>query len=571
MKKALKVIVPLLLAAFIIASIGWYLFVYDRAFTRDILLGQARYHSNQGNTRFASWFYDLAYEHSGQDKNVAIELANQYRDDGNYTKAEYTLTNAIADGATIELYTALCQLFVEQDKLLDAVNMLDKISDPTMKAQLDAIRPAAPAADPAPGFYSEYISVSLNTASGVTHYTVDGDYPSTADPVYVDPIPLPIGETTVKAICVGTNGLVSPLTTAGYTIGGVIELVEFQDAAVESSIRGILKVDADTPIYTNDLWTITEFTYPAEGQSFADLSSLPYLKTLTVEDKNFESLNCLSGLNELETLNLAGCRFPAEDLTYLTTLPSLQRLNMEGCGLSTIANLANAQNLTYLDLSNNTLRNLEPLSQMTTLKELYLDHNAVTGLNALSGLSSLEVLDVSYNSVTSIAPVVTCLNLKTLLASNNALTNLDAIENLGSLASLSVDHNTLTDVSILANCTGLTELNISNNQITDIAALSTLTALETFDFSYNEVAELPNWSEGGAMEIINGSHNAVESIDILKHMNNLSYVYMDYNKLKSVDAIANCYRLVLVNVYGNPIEDVSALTEHNIIVNYDPT
>ena len=46
--------------------------------------------------------------------------------------------------------------------------------------------------------------------------------------------------------------------------------------------------------------------------------------------------------------------------------------------------------------------------------------------------------------------------------------------------------------------------------------------------------------------------------------------YPDY-KLKSIDAIANCYHLVIVNVYGNDIDDVSALTDRDIIVNYDPT
>mgnify|MGYP003321134870 CR=1 FL=1 len=38
-----------------------------------------------------------------------------------------------------------------------------------------------------------------------------------------------------------------------------------------------------------------------------------------------------------------------------------------------------------------------------------------------------------------------------------------------------------------------------------------------------------------------------------------------------VDALENCYKLVLVNVYGNEIDDVKALTEHDIIVNWDPT
>ena len=95
MKKFIRVLVPLLLAVLIIASIGWYLFTYDRGFTRDFLLTQARYNDLHGNSRLSSWFYDLAYNFSNHDENVAIELANLYKADGNYTKAEYTLTNAI--------------------------------------------------------------------------------------------------------------------------------------------------------------------------------------------------------------------------------------------------------------------------------------------------------------------------------------------------------------------------------------------------------------------------------------------------------------------------------------------
>ena len=157
MNHSLKKLFPILLALLIIASLAWYCFVYDRDFTRDMLLQQARHQSTKGNPQVASWFYDLAYEHSGQDENVAIELANQFKADGNYTKAEYTLSNAIADGGTADLYIALCKTYVEQDKLLDAVNMLDNIADPAIKAEIEAMRPAAPVSDPVPGFYSQYI------------------------------------------------------------------------------------------------------------------------------------------------------------------------------------------------------------------------------------------------------------------------------------------------------------------------------------------------------------------------------------------------------------------------------
>ena len=87
MKKATRLLVSLLLGLLILASIFWYLFIYDRAFTRDTLLSQARFQSLHGNSRLSSWFYDAAYSFSGHDENVAIELANQYKKGGNYTKA----------------------------------------------------------------------------------------------------------------------------------------------------------------------------------------------------------------------------------------------------------------------------------------------------------------------------------------------------------------------------------------------------------------------------------------------------------------------------------------------------
>ena len=571
MKNSLRKIVPILLVLLIIASILWYCFVYDRAFTRDLLLQQARYHSTHGNPSLSSWFYDLAYKHSGQDENVAIELANQFKADGNYTKAEYTLSNAIADGGTADLYIALCKTYVEQDKLLDAVNMLNNITEPTIKAELDAQRPQAPTADPEPGFYSEYISVDLQSSGGTLYCTTGEEYPSTEDEPYAEPITLPAGETTIYAVSVAENGLVSPLSVLGYTVGGVIEEVVFSDATMEQAIREALGVDADTVLYTNDLWSITSFTAPTGCSTYEDLTKLTYLESLTIEEQSFDSLRFLSSLTYLQELNFSGCKFPVEDLSIIASLSSLQRLTLSDCGLSTVAGLEMAQNVTYLDLSSNTIRNLEPLSSMLNLQEINLQHNALTSLTALGTLTNLEKLDVSYNSLTSIAPVATCLKLSWLDAGNNSLASLGAVDNISGLTHLYVAGNKLTEVDGLANCTGLIELSIANNDIEDISSLSTLTNLEVFDFSYNEITALPAWPDGCPLRTIDGSYNKLESIDGLKNMQELSYVYMDYNEITSVDALENCYNLVMVNVYGNDVSSVDALTEHNIIVNYDPT
>lgn len=586
MKKTFRFLVPLLLGISIIASIGWYLFVYDRDFTRDVLLGQARYNNTKGNTKLASWFYDLAYEHTGQDPNVAIELANQYKAVGNYTKAEYTLSNAIADsGGTVELYTALSKTFVEQDKLLDAIRLLDSIPNPQIRTKIDTLRPAAPVPnrpaatkdDPDKGFYNEYFGVTLHAATGTVYYTIDGSYPSTAGTVFADPIQLQSGVTQIRAICVSDSGLVSRLAEFEYTIGGVIEVVEFQDAAIEASVRQILGMDADDDIYTDALWTITEFTLPAEATNLKDLAHLTRLEKLIILDKELGNLDFLSKMESMKELDLTGSRFPAASLSTLAELPNLEHLTLAKCGLSTISALEGARRINYLDVSGNTLRNLEVLADMTTLVELNLAHNAVVDLTQLSGLLNLSKLDVSYNSIETIEPITVCANLTWLNLNNNKLVTLDGADQLQKLTHLSADHNTLSGVAVLAACTDLTELSIAYNKVSNISSLSNLTKLEIFDFSHNQIKALPQWDSTCALRTIDGTNNQLSTIDSLAKLPNLTYVYMDYNKLTSVNALANCYHLVQVNVFGNPIKDVSALTkdaegnDRGIIVNYGST
>ena len=571
MKKILRFLVPLVLVIAIIASIGWYLFVYDRDFTRDFLLGQARYHDDHGNSRMSAWFYNMAYEYSGRDENVAIELANQYKADGNYTKAEVTLYKAINAGGTVELYTALCKTYVEQDKLLDAVNMLSNISNPEIKAQLDALRPSAPVGDYEPGFYSQYISVNLTSSVGTLYCTTNGEYPSTLSAPYSSPITLASGETTIYAIAVADNGLVSPLTILGYTVGGVVEPATFADPAMEKAVREALGVESSKLLYTDDLWEITEFTVPEGVTDYSDLQLMPYLRKLTIHGQTLTSLQNLVTLNRLETLDLSGCQLPADSLSALAQLPSLTSLNLSDCGLTTISALSSVQTLTHLDLSNNTIRHLEPISHMTSLRQINLIHNVVSDLSDLSGLYNLESLNVSYNALTTLAPLASCSKLTRLEASNNQITTLDGLDQLSLLSYLSLDHNQLTSISKLGSCGELTELHVANNQLTDISVLGTLVKLDLLDFAYNQVTALPDFADGCVMRTIDGSHNQLTTIDGLKQLEQISYIYMEYNKLTNIDALGDCYHLVQVNVFGNAISDVHALTDHNIIVNYDPT
>lgn len=569
MKRALKIIIPILLALVVLGSIIWYLLVYDPAFTRDVLLTQARRLEGKGNHTAAAFFYDLAYKQSSGSEDVAIELAEQFISIGNYTKAEFTLSNAIIDSPSVKLYTALCKTYVKQDKLLDAVTMLENVADPAIKAELDAMRPAAPKVTPEPRFYTQYIQVTLEVPSGTVYYNIDGEYPSINSVPYAEPITLDVGETTIYALNVGSNGLVSPLMVFGYTVGGVVEPVTFADSAVEAALRSALNMNESSSIYTNDLWSITSFEMPADAQVYDDLAYLPYLEELIIHDGE-GNLSVLSQLATLESLDLTGCRPTADDMAAIGSLTNLKTLILEDCGLSTIASLEKLTGLVMLDLDDNTIRNLSVISRMKELRELYLSHNAVVELTALDGMTSLRVLDVSYNSLTGLDAISSCSGLVELNASNNAVTSLSGLNKLNNLTKFDISYNQIMEVTQLSGLSAMQELNLSNNTIADITTLSTLVKLTEFDFSSNAVIALPDWSSDCALIRINGSNNQIATLDPLSGMRYLNHVYMDYNLLTSIEPLLGCPALIRVDVYGNEVTDASLLEDLDIKVNYNP-
>lgn len=571
MKKVLRILLPIILILAIILGLVWYLFVYDRAFTRDVLLGCARFCEEQGYHSMSTWFYNRAYNHAADNDAVAIELARQYTKDGNYTKAEYTLSNAIADGGSIDVYIALCRTYVEQDKLLDAVTMLNSVTNAEIKDQLETLRPRAPQPKLAPGLYNEYFDVSLTSDTKDFYVANDGEYPSIKRDRYTAPIKLTDGENAIYAVAVADNGLVSPLAVLNYTVGGVIKEVTFTDSSIEAAVRELLAADDGKILYTNDLWSIKEFTLPVGADTYGDLQQLTFLKTLEIENGPYADMSCISKLENLTELKITDTSVSKEILEAIAALPNLERLTLCNCGLSTISPLENAQNLTYLDVSNNAISNLDPLAGLSKLTEAYLQDNAIGDLSALSSSTTLKKLDVSSNTLTSLAPISDVTTLTWLKADANGIADLGNIGNLSALTYLSVGSNKITSVEELATCTELAELNLSTNTLTDISALAALEKLTYLDFSYNSVDEIPAFSTTCALVTIDGTKNLITSLEPLDGLENLNNVHMDYNEgITSVDCLIRCQNLIQVNVFGTKVKTATSLTEQDIIVNYNP-
>ena len=571
MKRTLKRLLPIFLSLVVICSIIWYLFVYDQGIMQDMLLGSARYFEQQGNHEIATWLYNQAYLQSGNDDDVIIELAERFKKIGNYTQAEVVLTSAISEGGSADLYIALSKTYVEQDKLSDAVDMLDNITNPDIKAQLDAQRPAAPVTTLPSGYYNQYMNVVIEANAGQELYiSTNDEFPSIKNP-YQESFTLSGGENKICAIAVDENGLVSTPSHFSYIVGGVIEEVTISDPVLDSLFRQVLNMTADEKLFSDDLWTITSLTVPQGVEDYSDLSRLSFLDTLVMEQPNLDGLQMLSSLTQLKNLCIRGCPLSATDMSIIGALPNLEFLILTDCSLTNISGLSNASRLVNLDLRNNAIKDLSPLSFLENLSVVNLSSNALTNLSPLSALENLTALDVSYNSLTTLVPLASCPKLTTLVASNNQITTMPVFNDTTVLTSLELSNNDLTDVSALGQYTSLTGLALSYNQISDVSSLAALNKLTVVDISHNKITTLPAWSKDCALVEIDASYNKINSVYPLGGLMQLNYVTLDHNKISNINSLADCRMLVRVSVFGNYVKDVSKLTDMSVIVNWDPT
>ena len=571
MKKFLKVFLPILLSIVILAGTAWYFLVYDRDFTRDLLLSAARFFEQQGSISISGWLYDVTFDNFGDNDEITLELVQQHLDNGNYTRAEAALYKAIRNGGGSQLYLTLSKLYLEQDKVLDAVAILDSATNQKIKDELNAARPDAPTCENPPGFYNQYIQVSFDAKDATLYVNTAGQYPSISKDLYTAPYLLQGGENVFCCVAVSEDGVVSPLAVFGYTVGGVIEQVVFNDTAMEQAIRNALGISSDKTVYSNALWEIEEFVVPESATNYADLRHFAFLKKLTIKNGVAGQFSVLSNLTNLESLTIVDTPVTQDELACIGQLNKLTQITLSGCNLATIAPLSGCTAVIDLDLSNNALRNLEAISKMPKLRTLNLHRNAITSLDALGLCLDLEKLDISNNSVTDLSGIFKLPRLAELNVAFNKLESLDGIHKMAAITALDLSNNSLTDVTAVSSCKTITALNISNNNLTEINSLVSLDTLVNLNFSNNQITAIPEFKKGCDLQTIDGSYNKISTLKPLEGIISLRTVLMDYNtEISLLKWLERCPYLIRVSVFGTKVTDASCLTDQEIIVNYNP-
>ena len=160
-------------------------------------------------------------------------------------------------------------------------------------------------------------------------------------------------------------------------------------------------------------------TLNASGRGIQSLAGLDYatnLDTLNLGNNKISDVSPLSYLTSLTSLNLNFNKI--SDVSPLTSLTKLEVLHLYANSISDVSPLANLTNLKSLTVTGNPLGGrVTPLANLTNLTRLKVNDVELgnSGLSTLAAsLTNLTFLDLSSNTISDLSPLTCLPNLERL-------------------------------------------------------------------------------------------------------------------------------------------------------------
>src|SRR5699024_10009175 len=237
--------------------------------------------------------------------------------------------------------------------------------------------------------------------------------------------------------------------------------VDFEDPGLEQAVRDAIDQEEGT-LEPKDVEMLQVLDATGYGiESLEGIDALPELRELNLEDNYVKSVAPLKKLTKLETLSLRNNEITDleaidfDEILFLNIRDLSLRHNVKrdeegkGTGLADISMLGQMVSLRKLELRDNHIENLEPLSNLRRLTELELRENKFKDIEALETLTRLKELKLRDNKIESLEPIrylsrLTYLNIH----SDTDITSVEPISKLVNLETLSMREVPINDNGI---------------------------------------------------------------------------------------------------------------------------
>ena len=147
------------------------------------------------------------------------------------------------------------------------------------------------------------------------------------------------------------------------------------------------------------------------------------------------------------------------------------------------------QRLTQLELRENQISNLRPLTNFTQLTWLTIRDNPISDFTPLANLNQLVGLKIVNSNFSDTTLLADMAKLTDLTLRSNKIDDITALANLTELKRLYLPHNQISDVTPLAGLANLETLHLQDNSIRDVSPLIGLTKLTELRIEDNPIRD----------------------------------------------------------------------------------
>ena len=244
-------------------------------------------------------------------------------------------------------------------------------------------------------------------------------------------------------------------------------------------------------------------------------------------------------------------------------LESITYLNLRNSKISNLEGIQYCINLEVLELSCNDIRDISALSNMINLSYLWLDNNEISNISDLSGLINLENLILSDNNISDISSLSDMSKLEYLDLNNNNISDIKPLSDLKIYRTLDLSNNDISDISPLSNMSSLGALYLDNNKISDISGLPIGDLFEKLSLSNNNISDISELSKRDALTRLNLENNNIDDISALSNLEYLRVLNLKNNSISDISSLSKLERLTTLNLSNNNISDITTLSNLN--------
>ena len=198
-------------------------------------------------------------------------------------------------------------------------------------------------------------------------------------------------------------------------------------------------------------------------------------------------LKPLSELRDLKFLDIS--QTTIEDLSPISNITFLETLNLSSTPTAAIKFIKYSDRLRDLDISNTQIEDISELTNLTNLQVFKASNTAIQSFAVLNQFKSLKDLDLSESGFNTIENIKDLAVLESLSLSKNYILNYSLLSKISSLISLNLSETNFEDLSPLSSMTNLVHLDITACNISDLSPVASLTSLKTIAADETKISQ----------------------------------------------------------------------------------